>query len=299
MQIGENELSSELTGLNKGEAEHKKKLLIGGMVAAIILIILITIIIIVSTSGKSENEEEPDYSKLTKLGEINCIFDVNSITQPTEILGNEFVKNSKFNIIIDEKSIKYSKEYLFSKTGEQNVQFIIYEDFNMDNMFKNLNNLLSVNMISDKNVKITSMISSFENCNSLETLIIKGFDTTNVKSMHKFLYESYGEKIDFTKIEIDTKNVEDMSYMLSNTRIENLDLKNINTENVYNMSHMFYRSFSLYNLDVSKFNTNKEKDMTYLFSECESFIGLDVSNFKTNSVIKMSGMFREMISLSK
>ena len=133
MQIWENELSSELTGLNKDDQDKKKKILIiSGIAAAVILLILI-IIIIVATYGKSgKEEEEPDYSKLTKLGEINCIFDINSNTKPTQILGNEFIKNSKFNILIDGKSIKYSKEFLFETTGIHNIQFVMYKDFNMD-----------------------------------------------------------------------------------------------------------------------------------------------------------------------
>ena len=50
---------------------------------------------------------------MTKLAEINCVFDINSNSEPAQILGNEFVKNSVFYIKINDKSIKYSKEYLF------------------------------------------------------------------------------------------------------------------------------------------------------------------------------------------
>ena len=50
----------------------------------------------------------------------------------------------------------------------------------MDYMFKGVNELYSVNMESQKNCKILSMISTFEGCMTLNNFTIEGFDVSNL-----------------------------------------------------------------------------------------------------------------------
>ncbi|MGN0231715.1 MAG: BspA family leucine-rich repeat surface protein [Muribaculaceae bacterium] len=68
-------------------------------------------------------------------------------------------------------------------------------------------------------------------------------------------------------------------------------IKNLNTDEVTNMSHMFCNCYVLTSLDVSGFNTEKVTDMSYMFWDCNSLTSLDVSGFKTNNVTNMLGMF--------
>ena len=60
----------------------------------------------------------------------------------------------------------------------------------MDNMFKGVSTLISVEMDSLNYVEIISMISTFENCTNLNTVKIKGFNTNKIKSMQKLFYNS-------------------------------------------------------------------------------------------------------------
>jgi hypothetical protein len=46
----------------------------------------------------------------------------------------------------------------------------------MDYMFKDVQDLISVEMKSDKNCKISSMIRAFENCTNLQSVKISGFN---------------------------------------------------------------------------------------------------------------------------
>ena len=55
-------------------------------------------------------------------------------------------------------------------------------------MFKDVDALTSAKFVSNTNVKITSMESLFENCISLVTFDINGFDTSEVKSLKKLFY---------------------------------------------------------------------------------------------------------------
>ena len=69
------------------------------------------------------------------------------------------------------------------------------------------------------------------------------------------------------------------------------DIRNLNTENVTDMSSMFYGCPALTSLDVSKFNTQNVTDMSRMFLFCKTLTSLDVSNFNTQNVTNMSGMF--------
>ena len=86
-------------------------------------------------------------------------------------------------------------------------------------------------------------------------------------------------------------------YSFSNlTTIEGIE--NLNTEEVTDMSEMFYNCSSLTSLDVSKFNTDKVKNMSYMFSVCPGLSYLDLSSFNTAEVENMSCMFSYCSGLS-
>ena len=78
-------------------------------------------------------------------------------------------------------------------------------------------------------------------------------------------------------------------------RCENLikieDIENLNTQNVTDMSYMFYRCDGLTSLDVSHFNTQKVEDMSEMFSVCSGLKSLNVSHFDTQNVKDMNSMF--------
>ncbi len=79
---------------------------------------------------------------------------------------------------------------------------------------------------------------------------------------------------------------------------EIIGLENLNTENVTDMSRMFYNCTKLKSLDVSHFNTEKVVNMSYMFANDDYTYGhcletLDLSSFDTRNVVDMTGMFKE------
>ena len=185
MVINNEELSSQLTGLNKTEGltKEKKKLII---ISSIVFsaIILIVIILIVTIKPKSKEEKKKEI-----LGEINCVYDVPSVSRNTIILSNEFQKADgvNFDIEIDGKIVKYTKEYRFKEAGLNTVKFILYSPISIDFMFKDVFDVVSIDMYSEKNLEIKSMISAFEDCLNLYGITIKGFDTSKVTSINYFI----------------------------------------------------------------------------------------------------------------
>lgn len=73
----------------------------------------------------------------------------------------------------------------------------------------------------------------------------------------------------------------------------------LNTENVTDMSHMFYGCTILPEIDFTHFNTAKVQDMSYMFYGCTTLTSLDFSSFNTEKVTASEGMFTMCWSLTK
>ena len=76
------------------------------------------------------------------------------------------------------------------------------------------------------------------------------------------------------------------------------DIRNLNTENVIDMSLMFQYCSSLASLDLTGFNTANVTDMSQMFEDCSSLASLDLSSFNTENVTTMQSMFWECSSLA-
>ena len=101
-----------------------------------------------------------------------------------------------------------------------------------------------------------------------------------------------------------TQNVTNMSEMFWSCDddpnqfevIEGLD--KWDTRNVEDMSAMFYYCTELTEVDVSHFNTEKVEDMSNMFHSCSSLTELEVGNFNTENVIYFNNMFAGCYELS-
>lgn len=91
---------------------------------------------------------------------------------------------------------------------------------------------------------------------------------------------------------LNTNDVFNMSHMFSGCeRLNVIDLSRFNTENVTTMSYMFNDCESLRSLDLSGFNTENVTDMGYMFNNCKRLNNIDLSRFNTKSVTTMYSMF--------
>ena len=98
---------------------------------------------------------------------------------------------------------------------------------------------------------------------------------------------------------LNTDEVTDMSYMFYNcSKLPSLDVSKFNTAKVENMCCMFSFCEVLTSLDVSKFITEKVKDMGAMFGYCSGLTSLDVSNFNTDNVTNMGYMFANCSKLT-
>ena len=81
-----------------------------------------------------------------------------------------------------------------------------------------------------------------------------------------------------------------IEYFWNFNKMTSIDLSDLDTSEVTNMSSMFEDCGSLTSLDVSNFDTSKVTDMSYMFDSCSSLTNLDLSSFDTTNVTNMSDM---------
>jgi len=118
----------------------------------------------------------------------------------------------------------------------------------------------------------------------------------------------FSQLINATSIDlsnIDTSAVSDMSKMFAGDKsLISLDLSNFDTSNVTNMGSqatytgMFYGCSSLTDINLSSFDTSNVTGMKRMFYNCSSLKSLDLSSFDTSKVTEMDGMFQNCSSLT-
>ena len=133
---------------NKGNYFSRNKILI--IILSIIIVLSIIIIIIVSVKKASSNNNSSN--KLNYgIGQITCIYNIKNITEKTKILGYDYINDENIGIIYKNKMINSVKEFEFKNIGNEKIIFVINNNnLNLDNMFKNVTSLISVEIKSEK-----------------------------------------------------------------------------------------------------------------------------------------------------
>ena len=116
-------------------------------------------------------------------------------------------------------------------------------------------------------------------------------------SSFMFYNRSKLQKIDFKML--DTQNVTNMSHMFSGcSGLTGIDLSPLNTANVTNMSYMFKSCSKLTELNLAPLDTKNVTNMRNMFDSCEKLNNLNTTQLNTSRVTDMSGMFYKCISFS-
>ena len=119
----------------------KMKIIISLTIIGVMIVIVGLVILIINLSKSNddnENKEEDDedkedYSNYKLIGQINCTYQIETTSKKTQIIGEEYKKESIFQMIIDDKTIKFKKEYKFPSIGKHYMTLNIYEDISLQN----------------------------------------------------------------------------------------------------------------------------------------------------------------------
>ena len=135
---------------------------------------------------------------------------------------------------------------------------------------------------------VVNMNMMFCNCRNLVSLNVNFFDTSNVTNMGN-VFTRCVSLINLDLSGFNTAKVTDMSNMFSGcSNLKKLNVSSFDTRKVINMNSMFSNCSSLTELDLSSFNTANTIQMNTMFDGCSSLIKLDIRNF---NVSKVNGTF--------
>ena len=195
--------------------------------------------------------------------------------KPNEILvnGNPSIidEENKVNILENEESIiklKWDKKLIICQ-----------------NMFKNLNNIIEIDLSNFDMSEIESMSNMFNNCSEVKNIFIENkFGMFKLNDIANMFY--YCQSLVYLDLsDFDTSLVTNMGGMFSNCiSLTSINLTNFNTSLCVNMMNMFDSCISLNSLYLSSFETNTVLYMTNLFNNCTSLKSLNLSNFNTQNV---------------
>ena len=134
--------------------------------------------------------------------------------------------------------------------------------------------------------------SLFDSCQTLTSIDMTGFDTSEVTSMKKMFYKC--EKLQTLNVStFDTSKVTDMSWMFYDCeKLAEIDVSSFDTANVTDMSYMFRGMQSASVINLNNFDTSNVINMESMFAFCYgALIEIDISSFDVSNVTNMTEMF--------
>jgi surface protein len=155
----------------------------------------------------------------------------------------------------------------------------------------NDNNTWDVGTVKDGTILAWAVDS---NNNNMYEITIGQNDGVVANKNSRFLFAYITSSVFSVNLNnLDTTNVVDMSYMFYNCQyIQNLNLDSFDTSNVTNMQYMFYNCLRLTNLDLSSFDTSNVTNMSYMFYSCQRVVTIYASSLWTiSNVTSSTSMF--------
>ena len=164
-------------------------------------------------------------------------------------------------------------------------------------MFKNLTDIISINLTNFDFTSVIDMESFFEECSSLKSVDFGNNNAQNALNMN-FMFKNCKSLVSVNLNNFKAnkmKNLEQMFYGCEN--ITSIDLSSFDTPELLYLNKVFYGCKSLTYINLSNLKTSKVTNMNGMFAFCESLSSLNLSNFNTESVKTMHQMFTNCSSL--
>ena len=206
-------------------------------------------------------------------------------------------KQTEYKVLLSpgEHSLKLKYEKGYSSYGNADRAFlynlktpVTIDDYVAD--YESSNNTLTFKKITSNNIEsldLNHAVIVYNNRTVGDICYFLGIDDSDIKSV---VFDKSFNTYAPTSLK---------SFFEFLTGLETIkDLKYLNTENVTDMSRMFWACYALTSLDLSNFNTTNVKNMREMFYNCKKLTSLDLSNFTTTNVTNMGGMFSSCSALT-
>ena len=232
-------------------------------------------------------KKQTEYKVLLSVGEHSLRLVYKKGNRSDANADRAFLYNLKTSVTIDDYVADYESSnntLTFKKVTSNNIESL------------DLNHAVIVNKPTVGDMCRLLGINSLDIKSVVFDKSFKTYAPTSLKSFFAWLTNL--ETIKDLKY-LNTEQVTDMSNMFYGcSALTSLDVTHFNTAKVTNMNYMFYRCSKLTSLDVTKFNTANVTNMSYMFCRCPVLSSLDVTKFNTANVTNMSYMFESCSALS-
>ena len=206
-------------------------------------------------------------------------------------------KQTEYKVLLSpgEHSLKLKYEKGYSSYGNADRAFlynlktpVTIDDYVAD--YESSNNTLTFKKITSNNIEsldLNHAVIVYNNRTVGDICYFLGIDDSDIKSV---VFDKSFNTYAPTSLK---------SFFEFLTGLETIkDLKYLNTENVTDMSRMFWACYALTSLDLSNFTTTNVTNMREMFYNCKKLTSLDLSNFTTTNVTNMGGMFSSCSALT-
>ena len=207
--------------------------------------------------------------------------------------------DGKYGVLENRMDYKSDEEW---GGREQNICKVVFKSGvhsgkSLRYMFDWCTNLTEIDFGDFDTSNAIDVSSMFGGCSKLKYIDLRQLDLRNVASADAMMAGSGIESIELWDVFSD--NLVDVSYMFSSCDgLTDLSLGSLDTSNVENMSGLFFGCDNLKKIDLTGWDTGKVTNMRYMFYNCSSLSDLNLRGFDTGNVEDMSYMFSECHSLS-
>ncbi len=232
-------------------------------------------------------------------------WDVSADQDGSVMAWTEPVNNGYYNLYIaagggvhaNPRSSKLFSGYINVETIDFNNCFYTENMTATEGMFENCSSLTSLDLSGWDTSKVSNMDSMFFGCSSLNSLNVDGWDTSNVNSM-EYMFEDCSSLTSLDLNDWNTSKVTSTRFMFTDcSNLVTLDISNWDTSKDSLMQSMFSGCTSLVNIDVSSWNTPALMGMQFLFENCSSLREIDLSSWDITNVTRMDCLFYGCSSL--
>ena len=171
---------------------------------------------------------------------------------------------------------------------------------NFRSMFEGCKSLTSIDLSFLKNAKVINMENMFSGCSKLKSLDWSNLDLSSVVNVTNIFKDCINlESINFSYVDLTA--IKSLNNLFSNlTSLKSIDLSNLIIPNLTEINSMFFNCVLLTSIDLSFINNTQIAMMSNMFGECKSLQSIDLSyfHFLSTSTIDMSNMFSNCTSLT-
>ena len=150
----------------------------------------------------------------------------------------------------------------------------------------------------DNTIQPTNMLGMFYGCQSLTSIDMTKFDTTNTLGLGFLFYNCTSLNTIIGLENLKTKNVNNMHYAFARTSITNVDLSKWDCTNIKYIFGLFDYCHKLQSVDLTGWDISKVDSLNSLFEECYELTSIKgIENWDTRNIESMTSTFRELRTL--